>query len=202
MAGKAKQAAKVSVKAGEAAENGKATKVAAKAPKTTAKNAKAPAAKTPAATKPKTAKPAAKAAPKARKVATPKPPREIPVGAALAKPASKPVPADPKEAKAYDEAMAAIREVMGSLHEPIMVSPPVVAVDEAPSPIRILPALDVEPVIRLTDAQAEEIARASYERAVRGDTFDDLKRRAAFSRQDAGRLRHWISAARRGAAHA
>jgi len=120
----------------------------------------------------------------------------------LAKPTSKPVPADPREAKAYDEAMAAIREVLGSPHEPITVSTPAVPVAEEPSPIRILPALDVAPVIRLTDAQAEEIARASYERAVRSDTFDDLKRRASFSRQDAGRLRHWIAAARRGGVHA
>ena len=27
------------------------------------------------------------------------------------------------------------------------------------------------------------------------DSFDDLKRRAAFNRQDAGRLTHWIRAA-------
>jgi hypothetical protein len=42
---------------------------------------------------------------------------------------------------------------------------------------------------------AEELARDLFERARPGDSFDDLKRRAAFNRQDAGRLRHWIRAA-------
>ena len=44
-------------------------------------------------------------------------------------------------------------------------------------------------------AEAEALARELFERACRDDTFDDLKRRAAFNRQDAGRLRHWIRAA-------
>jgi hypothetical protein len=42
---------------------------------------------------------------------------------------------------------------------------------------------------------AEELARDLFERARPSDSFDDLKRRAAFNRQDAGRLRHWIRAA-------
>ncbi|AWM87127.1 hypothetical protein [Microvirga sp. 17 mud 1-3] len=41
----------------------------------------------------------------------------------------------------------------------------------------------------------EALARHLFERARRDDTFDDLKRRAAFDRQDAGRLRHWLRAA-------
>jgi hypothetical protein len=44
-----------------------------------------------------------------------------------------------------------------------------------------------------TDAEA--LARELFERVCRDDTFDDLKRRAVFNRQDAGRLRHWIRAA-------
>jgi hypothetical protein len=42
---------------------------------------------------------------------------------------------------------------------------------------------------------AETLARELFELACRDDTFDDLKRRATFNRQDAGRLRHWIRAA-------
>ncbi|QRM35963.1 helix-turn-helix domain-containing protein [Microvirga sp. VF16] len=42
---------------------------------------------------------------------------------------------------------------------------------------------------------AEALARELFKRVCRDDTFDDLKRRAAFNRQDAGRLRHWIRAA-------
>jgi hypothetical protein len=42
---------------------------------------------------------------------------------------------------------------------------------------------------------AEELARNLFERARPNDSFDDLKRRAAFNRQEAGRLRHWIRAA-------
>ena len=41
----------------------------------------------------------------------------------------------------------------------------------------------------------EQLARELFERACPTDLFDDLKQRAAFNRQDAGRLRHWIRAA-------
>jgi hypothetical protein len=44
-------------------------------------------------------------------------------------------------------------------------------------------------------SEFEALARELFERACRDDTFDDLKRRAAFNRQDAGRLRQWIKAA-------
>jgi hypothetical protein len=44
-------------------------------------------------------------------------------------------------------------------------------------------------------AEAEALARELFERTCHDDTFDDLKRRAAFNRQDAGRLMHWIRAA-------
>ncbi|WP_114186156.1 hypothetical protein [Microvirga aerophila] len=46
-----------------------------------------------------------------------------------------------------------------------------------------------------TDVEVEALAREPFERASRDDTFDDLRRRTAFNRQDAGRLRHWIRAA-------
>lgn len=41
----------------------------------------------------------------------------------------------------------------------------------------------------------EALARYLFELTCRDDTFDDLKRRAAFDRQDAGRLRDWLRAA-------
>jgi hypothetical protein len=44
-----------------------------------------------------------------------------------------------------------------------------------------------------TDVEA--LAREKFEQVCRDDSFDDLKRRAVFNRQDAGRLRHWIRAA-------
>ena len=46
------------------------------------------------------------------------------------------------------------------------------------------------------------LAREMFERACHDDSFDDLRRRAAFNRQDAGRLRHWIRAAQAVAAGA
>ena len=39
--------------------------------------------------------------------------------------------------------------------------------------------------------------RAGYERTRPDSTFDDLRRRAAFDRQDAGLLRDWIKAPRK-----
>ena len=51
-----------------------------------------------------------------------------------------------------------------------------------------------------TSQDLEALARALFERACRDDSFDDLKRRSAFNRQDAGRLRHWIRAAQARAA--
>jgi hypothetical protein len=44
-------------------------------------------------------------------------------------------------------------------------------------------------------ADVEALASELFERVCRDDTFADLKRRAAFDRQDAGRLGHWIRAA-------
>jgi hypothetical protein len=47
-----------------------------------------------------------------------------------------------------------------------------------------------------TRADVESLARELFERTCRDDSFDDLKRRAAFDPQDAGRIRHWIRVAR------
>ncbi|HEU4661313.1 MAG TPA: hypothetical protein VFS63_11685 [Pseudolabrys sp.] len=44
---------------------------------------------------------------------------------------------------------------------------------------------------------AEAFARAEYERLHPDDTFDDLKRRARFSKEDEGLLRDWLAAAAR-----
>lgn len=41
----------------------------------------------------------------------------------------------------------------------------------------------------------EARVRADYERANPGDSFDALKRRAGFSKEDKGRLRQWLAAA-------
>jgi hypothetical protein len=43
----------------------------------------------------------------------------------------------------------------------------------------------------------EEIARASYDACHPQDSFDDLKRRAAFSKEDRMLLRDWLAAAAR-----
>jgi hypothetical protein len=48
--------------------------------------------------------------------------------------------------------------------------------------------------------EIEALARKLFEHTRRDDTFDDLKRRAAFNRQDAGSLRHWIRVAQAKAA--
>jgi hypothetical protein len=47
-----------------------------------------------------------------------------------------------------------------------------------------------------THADVEPLARDLFERTRRDEAFDGLKRRAAFNRQDAGRIRHWIRVAR------
>lgn len=40
----------------------------------------------------------------------------------------------------------------------------------------------------------EEIARAAYDDCHPGDSFDDMKRRAAFSKEDRMLLRDWLAA--------
>lgn len=54
-----------------------------------------------------------------------------------------------------------------------------------------------DPVLR---ARYESLVRDDYERAHPHDSFDDLKRRARFSKEDQGLLRDWmdVAAARAG----
>jgi hypothetical protein len=46
----------------------------------------------------------------------------------------------------------------------------------------------------------ESLIRQDFERCHPGDTLDDLKRRAVFSREDRGLLRDWMAIAARRAA--
>lgn len=43
----------------------------------------------------------------------------------------------------------------------------------------------------------ESLVRDDYERCHPGDTFEDLKRRASFSKEDRGLLRDWMAVAAR-----
>jgi hypothetical protein len=45
--------------------------------------------------------------------------------------------------------------------------------------------------------ELESWARAEYERCHPQESFDDLKRRAQFTKEDKGLLRHWLEAAAR-----
>ncbi len=49
-------------------------------------------------------------------------------------------------------------------------------------------------------AYLESLIREDFERCHPGETLDDLKRRAAFSREDKGLLRDWMAVAVRRAA--
>ncbi|MCK1700712.1 hypothetical protein IVA93_34380 [Bradyrhizobium sp. 155] len=46
----------------------------------------------------------------------------------------------------------------------------------------------------------ESLVRADFERCHPDDTFEDLKRRAAFSKEDKGLLRDWMAIAKSRAA--
>lgn len=46
-----------------------------------------------------------------------------------------------------------------------------------------------------SDEELESLIRRDYERCHPGDTLDDLKRRAAFSKEDRGLLRDWMAIA-------
>ncbi|MGY2903392.1 hypothetical protein [Bradyrhizobium sp. URHC0002] len=46
-----------------------------------------------------------------------------------------------------------------------------------------------------SDEELESLIRRDYERCHPGDTLDDLKRRAAFSKEDRGLLRDWMATA-------
>jgi hypothetical protein len=49
-------------------------------------------------------------------------------------------------------------------------------------------------------AYLESLIRDDFERCHPGDTLEDLKRRASFSREDRGLLRDWMAIAARSAA--
>ncbi len=44
-------------------------------------------------------------------------------------------------------------------------------------------------------ARLEWLVREDYDRSHPGDTFDDMKRRAAFAREDRGLYRDWLAIA-------
>jgi hypothetical protein len=46
-----------------------------------------------------------------------------------------------------------------------------------------------------SDDELETLIRRDYEQCHPGDTLDDLKRRAAFSKEDRGLLRDWMAIA-------
>jgi hypothetical protein len=46
-----------------------------------------------------------------------------------------------------------------------------------------------------SNEELEPLIRQDYERCHPGDTLDDLKRRAAFSKEDRGLLRDWMAIA-------
>jgi len=46
-------------------------------------------------------------------------------------------------------------------------------------------------------ARLEQVAREAYDRCHPDDSFDDLKRRSAFSKEDRCLLRDWLSYAER-----
>ena len=46
-----------------------------------------------------------------------------------------------------------------------------------------------------SDEELESLIRRDYERCHPGDTLDDLKRRAAFSKEDRGLLQDWMAIA-------
>ena len=61
-----------------------------------------------------------------------------------------------------------------------------------PVPGPMTPAFSAD-VQATSDEELESLIRRDYERCHPGDTLDDLKRRAAFSKEDRGLLRDWMS---------
>ena len=60
----------------------------------------------------------------------------------------------------------------------------------------------IRPADAAEGSYLESLVRADYDRSHSGDTFDDMKRRMSFSREDRGLYRDWIAlaATRAGAA--
>ena len=53
----------------------------------------------------------------------------------------------------------------------------------------------VRPKDEVERAYLESLIRADYDRCRPGDTFDDMKRRSRFSREDQGLYRNWLAVA-------
>jgi hypothetical protein len=59
----------------------------------------------------------------------------------------------------------------------------------------VLPITSNHDLQSSSDEELESLIRQDYERCHPGDTLDDLKRRAAFSKEDRGLLRDWMAVA-------
>lgn len=59
----------------------------------------------------------------------------------------------------------------------------------------VLPITSNHDLQSSSDEELESLIRPDYERCHPGDTLDDLKRRAAFSKEDRGLLRDWMAVA-------
>jgi hypothetical protein len=64
--------------------------------------------------------------------------------------------------------------------------------DRQPGPGRTRSAFAADVQVA-SDKELESLIRRDFERCHPGDTLDDLKRRAAFSKEDRGLLRDWMS---------
>ena len=53
----------------------------------------------------------------------------------------------------------------------------------------------VRPASEAERAYLESLIREDFERSHPGETFDDVKRRASFSKEDKGLLRDWMAVA-------
>ena len=62
------------------------------------------------------------------------------------------------------------------------------------------PYRDIQPASEEERAYLESLIREDFERCHPGETLDDVKRRASFSREDRGLLRDWMAIAARRAA--
>lgn len=58
----------------------------------------------------------------------------------------------------------------------------------------------VRPTNQADQAYLESLIRKDFERCHPGETLDDVKRRASFSKEDKGLLRDWMAVASRAAA--
>ncbi len=58
----------------------------------------------------------------------------------------------------------------------------------------------IDPIDEREPASRESLVRADYDRCHPGETFDDLKRRARFTKEDKGLLREWMAVAAQRAA--